>query len=169
MKHPLLPVLALAALVSLGACERKVAVVETVPATPIPEPVAQTKTLETTRLGAAVDDYQREPTAAHKAEVNKTLARLDEEIAELQEYVAKHDGDARAKAAAKLENMQSYRAAEALRFTAAQAGTPIEAARPADDRTGADKARDAAQKVGESVQEGARKAGDAIKDAVHPN
>ncbi len=37
------------------------------------------------------------------------------------------------------------------------------------DRTGADQARSVAHKVGESLQEGVRKTGEAIKDAVHPH
>jgi hypothetical protein len=169
MKLSLLPILASISILGSAACHREIVVTETVPATPIPEPVAKTKTLETSRLGTAIDDYEREPSAAHNAEVKKTLARLDEEIAKLQEYIAKHDGDARAKAAAKLENMQSYRTAEMVRFTAAQAKGAVDAPKSADDRTGADKATDTARKVGNEIQETGRKTGEAIKDAVHPN
>ena len=57
-------VLAVSAL-GFSACERKVVVVETVPATPAPEPVAQTKTFETARLSGAIDRYERESTASH--------------------------------------------------------------------------------------------------------
>ncbi len=167
MKHPLVPALTVCAfLVVLTACDRQVVVVEKAPATPIPEPVAQTKTLETSRLGAAVDAYVRNPSPDHGAAVKTALAKLDGEIAELEEYVTRHDGNARAEASAKLKNLQSYRAAETLRFTAAQAKGAVGVREPADARSGADKVEDSARKVGGSIENAARKTGDAIKDAV---
>ncbi len=165
MKHPLVPILAISSLLGLAACDRQVVVVEK-PSTPIPEPVAQTKTLETSRLGETVDLFEREPTAGNSAAVKKALAELDGEIAELQEYVATHDGDKRVKAAGKLKNLESYRAAETLRFTAAQAKAPLSNREPVDTRSGAEKAEDSAKKVGNSIEDAARKTGDAIKDAV---
>ena len=98
--------------------------------------------------------------------MKKSLAELDGEIAELQEYVTKHDGDERAKAASKLENLQRYLAAETMRFTAAQAKGAVSGREPADGRSGADKAEDSAKKVGNTIENAAEKTGDAIKDAV---
>jgi hypothetical protein len=166
MKLHLLSLLAVGSLLGFTACDRQVVVVEKAPATPLPEPVAQTKTLETARLGGAVDAYEREPSAANGAAVKTALAKLDGEIAELEEYVTKHDGDARAKAEAKLKNLQSYRAAETLRFTAARAKGAVRDREPGDARSGADKVEDSARKVGDSIGNAARKTGDAIKDAV---
>jgi hypothetical protein len=50
------------------------------------EPVAKTKTLETSRLGAAVDSYEREPSAANHADVKKALADLDGESRNLKRW-----------------------------------------------------------------------------------
>lgn len=154
-----------AALYSTG-CERKTVIVEVAPPTPVAEPVARTKTLETSRLGAAVESYQREPTSANHADVKKALADLDGEIAELEALVARRTGNEREEAAVKLRNLQTYRAGEVARFTAAQAKAPLTMHAPADGRTGADKAEDAANRVGNSIEKAARKTGDAIKDAV---
>ena len=164
--HPFtLPVFAAVLLCTLG-CERKTVVIEVPPATPLADPVARTKTMETSRLGAAVDSYEREPSATNHADVKKALADLDGEIAELEALVAKRSGGEREEAALKLRNLQTYRAGEVARFTAAQAKAPLSPAAPRDGRTGAEKVEDAAQRVGNTVEDAARKTGDAIKDAV---
>jgi hypothetical protein len=158
--------LAVIAAVSLLGCERKTVVVEVVPATPIPEPVAKTKTLETHRLGAALDTYERQPTGENHAEVKKAFADLDGEIAELEALVAKRTGSEREEAAVKLKNLQAYRAAETARFTAAQVTAPLAARPAADARSGAEKIEDGAKRVGNSIEDAAKRTGDAIKDAV---
>ena len=158
--------LAFVSCVVLASCDRQVVIVEKVPATPVPIPTTSTKTRETSRLGEAINVFERDPSAANQAAVKKALADLDGEIAELQEYIAKHDGSQRAEAAAKLQNLQSYRAAETVRFTAAQAKGALGIREPADARTGADKAGDTAKKVGNTIEDAARKTGDAIKDVV---
>lgn len=89
---------------------------------PPPEPpVPQTKTLETSRLGTAIDLYERSATAENHADVKKAFAELDGEIAELEALVAQRSGGEREEAAVKLKNLQTYRAKETLRFTAAEA------------------------------------------------
>lgn len=157
---------AVAAALCSTACERKTVVVEVAPPTPVAEPVSRTKTLETSRLGAAVGSYEREPTPTNHADVKKALADLDGEIAELEALVAKRSGSDRNEAAVKLRNLQTYRAGEVARFTAAQATAPLIVPSSGDGRTGADKAEDAAKRVGDSIENAARKTGDAIKDAV---
>lgn len=154
-------------LASVG-CERKTVVIEVPPPTPMAEPVAKTKTLETSRLAGAIDAYETRPGAENSADVKKAFAKLDGEIAELEAYVAKHEGTERAEAAAKLKNMQEYRAAETARFTAVQAKSALSApaSSPVDDRSGAEKAGDAARKAGHEIEDAAKKTGDAIKDAV---
>ncbi|MEA3208332.1 MAG: hypothetical protein QOE70_1389 [Chthoniobacter sp.] len=152
------------ALFSTLGCERKTVVVQVVPPTPMAEPVAKTKTLETSRLGAAVDSYARQSSTENHAEVKKAMADLDGEIAELEVLVAKRSGGEREEAAVKLKNLQSYRAAEMARFTAAQARAPLAAPASGDGRTGAEKVEDAARRVGHGVEDAARKTGDAIKD-----
>jgi len=72
MKPLILP-FAVALLATLG-CERHTIVIETAPATPSPATEAKTRTLETSRLGASVEKYEREPTAGHHADVKKALA-----------------------------------------------------------------------------------------------
>lgn len=155
-------------ILTLVACERKTVVIEIPPATPIPlaEPVARTKTMETARLGEAVDAYQRNPTAENLADAKKAFAKLDGEIAELEAYVAKHSGSERAEAAAKRQNLTAYRTTETARLTAAQAKAPLTPTTPADGRTGAEKLEDSARRVGNTVEGAAKTAGDAIKDAV---
>lgn len=162
MKPCFLPAIAAVFAVTLQGCER----VEVVPATPIPEPVAKTRTLETSRLGAAVDSYERNPRGVTLAEVKKALADLDGEIAELEALVAKRSGGERDEAAAKLRNLQAYRAAETARFTVAQAGATVGVPPVGDARSGAQKVEDGAKRVGNTIDDAAKRAGDAIKDAV---
>lgn len=166
MTHRLLLTLSLMAVVSLVACDRKVVVVEVPPATPMPEPVAKMRTLETSRLGAAVDAYEQRPSEENRADVKKALADLDGEIAELEALVAKRTGGERDEAAVKLKNLQSYRTAETARFTAAQAKAPLGVREPADSRSGAEKLEEGAKRVGNSIEDAAKRTGDAIKDAV---
>jgi hypothetical protein len=161
-----LALFAVAGALAIMGCERKTVLVEVAPATPMADPVAKTKTLETSRLGAAVDAFERQPGAENHAAVKLALADLDGEIAELEALVAKRTGGEREEAAVKLGNLQTYRAAEMLRFTVAQGKAPLAAPASRDGRTGADKMEDAAKRVGDSVGDAARKTGDAIKDAV---
>jgi hypothetical protein len=152
-------------LLTLAACERKTIVIEVPPATPMPEPVSRTETMETHRLDAAVDAFDRNPTAENLADAKKAFAKLDGEIAELEAYVAKHTGSERAEAAAKLHNLTAYRTAETARFTAAQAKAPLTRTAP-DSRTGAEKVEDSARRAGNAIEDAAKNVGDAVKDAV---
>jgi hypothetical protein len=165
MKHfPILGVLAVAFL-ALAACDRNSSTLA--PAgTPIPEPVAKTKTLETSRLADEIDRYDREPTAENAASVKKALASIDGEIAELQGSVAR-GGDGQAEAAAKVRNLESYRETQAARFAAMQAKSGAHTTSPAPDgRSGSDKAEAAAREAGVKIEEGARKAGNAVGNAL---
>ncbi len=151
------------ALFTLG-CERRVVVVETAP-TPASDPVARTETLETSRLGAAVDAFERTPTSENRAAAKKAFAELDGEIAELEEDVAKRTGSEREEAAIKLRNLQAYRTAQTTRFTAAEGKAPAVPPSEPDARTGAEKLENAAERIGDKLEDAARKAGDAIDDA----
>lgn len=165
-RNTILPLLSVSLLL-FTACERKPAVVVTVPTTPLPEPVPKTRTFETARLGAAIDQFERDPSASRQADVKKAMAELDGEIAELEELVAKRTGGERDEAALKLKNLQSYRTAEAARFATAQAKAPIvPTTTTVDPRSGADKVDDAAKRAGHSVEKAVRDVGDALKDAV---
>jgi hypothetical protein len=156
------------AALTFAACDRP-APTAALPAssTPVPEPVAKTKTLETELLGRAVDTYESAPNAANAAAVDKATAKLDGEIAELQERVAKK-GDPEAEMKAK--NLKSYRESEVVRFNVAKAKAAIGVGSPApaapDGRTGADKMRDSAEKAADKVETGAQKAADAIRNVV---
>ncbi len=161
-----LSALTFATAVALVGCDRKTFVVQLDPLTPLPEPIAKTKTLETSRLGTTVDAYLRAPDAENHAAVKRALADLDGEIAELEALVAKRSGGPREEAAVKLRNLQAYRTAEMARFMAGQAVAPLAAPAPTDARTGAEKVEDAAQRTGKSIENAARKTGDAIKDVV---
>ena len=106
------------------------------------------------------------------------FAELDGEIAELNDRVVKTNGTARAEAAAKSANLRKYRDAEMIRFTKAQAFTALDVNPPADSRSGTQKMKDTAAKVGENIEDGTKKVGrtiekgakntgEAIKDATH--
>jgi len=163
----LLSILTVAAAVSFVGCERKTIVIE-VPTTPVPEhPESKTKTLETARLGGAIDAYAQAPNAQNDAAVQKALAELDGEIAELKELVAKRSGESQAEAEAKLRNLQQYRTTETVRFAALQAKAGVTpSVPPVDARSGGEKVEDTARKVGNTIEDAAKKVGDTVKDAV---
>lgn len=155
------------AILTFAACERKTVVVIEQPATPAPEPIARTTTAETIRLATAVDAFEREATSANAAAVNTALAKLDGEIAELQQRVATGNGHAREEAAAKLRNLQEYRAAELARFAAAQLRTNAGAEKVENPARGTgDKLENEARKAGDAVEDAARKTGNALEDLV---
>jgi hypothetical protein len=149
---------------AVAGCERKTVVVEVRPATPLAEPGARTKTFETSQLGAAIDAYERRPTEEHRADVRKAFARLDGEIAELEALAGRRTGTSRDEAAAKLRNLQTYRAAETARFTALQAKVVAGVQTEGDARTGAEKVEDGAKRVGRTLEDAAKRAGEAVKD-----
>ena len=164
------------------ACERKTTAEEPTapasPATQTAEPIAKTSTFETARLGGAIDRFEKTPTVENQASVKLAFTELDGEIAELELRVTKTHGSARAEAAAKAANLQKYRDSEMVRFTKAQIGTAFETTPPADSRSGAQKMKDTAVKVGDTVEDGAEKVGktlekgakntgEAIKEATH--
>lgn len=156
----------LACAIAFPACDHGPTTLTSESSTPIPDPVARTKTAETSRLGEAIDRYEKEPTAGNNAAVKKALAELDGEIAELEERVAKKAGAERDEAAVKSKNLQNYRVAETLRFTQAQAMAGVGAAPQPDARTGAEKLKDSARKAGDAIKDAAKKTGDAIKDGA---
>ncbi len=154
------------ALAFLGpACERKTVVIETRSSEEtVGEPIPRTDTLETKRLGSTIDDFERGPSAENNADVKKAFADLDGEIAELEARVARISGGDRDEAALKLRNLQSYRAAEQLRFTRAQAAANVSPSAIAQPP--APLAEERARKVGETIEDSAIKSGNALKDAL---
>ncbi len=172
-KQLALPIVLTVGLLAFG-CEKKPTVDLTV------KPTTATKTFETSRLGNAIDRYVSSHSAVDAADANKAFAELDGEIAELQERVAKTDGDDRAEAAGKLANLQSYRTKEQVRFSAAKATAPMSTSTPETDvRSGAEKVGDslnraasnvgdAAKDLGHSIGQGIENTGDKIKDATDP-
>lgn len=166
---------------ALTACERKQATENMSP--PInptmqsASPVAQTSTFETSRLGLAIDTFEKAPTVENQSTVKLAFAKLDGEIAELQDRAVKTGGSDHAEALAKSRSLQVYRDAEMLRFTKDQDRLALDANPPVDSRTGAQKVKDAAVNVGDKVEDGAqkvgrtldkaaRKTGDAIEDVT---
>jgi hypothetical protein len=166
MKAQLFPVFLVGLAFATSGCERKPTVVEPSPSTPVLDVEPKTKTLETMKLGRAVDVYEREPTTEHAADVKKALADLDGEIAELEALVAKRSGAEREEAAVKLRNLQTYRATQVMRFNVAQAKPGIPAPEERNGRTGAEKVEDAARRAGQSIEDAAKKTGDAVEDAA---
>lgn len=138
-----------------------------VEATPIPEPVAKTNTLETRRLGGAIDAYEQMPNAVTSSAVKKTMADLDGEIAELEARAAKTSGSEKDEAEMKRRNLTEYRDTQKARFELLQVKGSVGVARePATDaRSAEQKARDAAKDVGDKVEAGAKRAGDTLEKA----
>jgi hypothetical protein len=124
--------------------------------------VARTETFETHALRKEIDAYEGTPSTAQGARVDKAFAEIDGEIAELVEYIAKHRGEDRAEAERKLVNLRAYRDAEKVRFTTLQAKAPVREAgvivEPKSDGT--------AEKVGEKIDQAARKVEDGLRDAA---
>jgi hypothetical protein len=85
---------------TFAACERKS--VTEAPALPINPPVqpaaplAITTTFETGRLRAVIDTFEKAPTAENHSSVKLAFAKLDSEIAELEDRVVKTNGTDRA-------------------------------------------------------------------------
>jgi hypothetical protein len=176
---------------SLASCERKpgtgdptlapnpnqAAGPSELPAGPVSEaPVAATKTLETVRLADAIDAFEKEPTVANHSSVKLAFAKLDGEIAELEDRVVKTSGSERAEAATKLDNLQKYRDAQLIRFPKSQDETALDGKppvfRPAppqntvDSRSATQKAEDTATQVGDKLEDGARRVGEKVEDGA---
>jgi hypothetical protein len=176
-----LTALALTAL-AFTACERKSANREpTLPVNPTAElamPVVQVTTFETVRLAATIDMYEKNPTMDNHSSVNLAFAKLDGEIAELQDRVVRATGSDRTEPTAKLNNLQRYRDSEMIRFTKAQDAVALNANPPVDSRSATQKMDDAAaiveekvvdgsKRVGRTLAKSARNTGDAIKETTH--
>jgi len=132
-----------------------------------PDPVSQTTPFERTRLGAAIDTFEKTASVDNQSSVKLDFAEVDVDIANLVDRVVKTDGSDRAEAAARLNNLQTYHDAEMTRFTNDQTAAGFDANSPADGRSGAQKVKDAAKKVGKTLEKAAKDTGDAIKDATH--
>jgi hypothetical protein len=170
MKYPFWPTLAVAAALTLPGCGRAKVALGAAPPTPVAKPVSGTRTLETSRLGEAVDKYAREQNPENDAAVRQAMAKLDSEIAGLEELIANRHGKQREDAGAKMRNFIAYRSAETTRFAAVQAGVPLAPPDPSDAGAGPEKIEGAttatatATTTGSAVEEAAR---NAIKEAAH--
>ncbi len=118
------------------------------------KPTAETANVETTRLGSAIDTYIRTPNNSQSASVDEAFAELDGEIAELDRQVAGASGEQRSEAKAKADNLREYRDKERVRYTEAQA------------RARAQAVKEETAKLGDRVEEGAKRAGEGVKDAA---
>jgi len=158
--------LLLTTLVAVG-CNRqpRVVIVE-----PSPPPVARLETMETQLLGRESDLFEQTPSAEQSARVQRAIAQLDGEIAELVEIVARESGTPRAEADRKLNDLRRYRAAEGARFLRLQALAPSMAT-PIPSQTAVTQADGTLERVGEKldkagdkIQDAARAVGDAVRD-----
>ena len=157
MNFPSLPAQTIATALVFFGCERITVVVEILPATPIAEPIAKTKTPETLRLGSAVDDFEREPSENNYTSVKRALAGLDEGDCRSGGGGCQEERKRTSRSGVKQKNLQAYRTAEGARFTAAQAKAPLSAPPSADARTGAGKSEDTANRVGNTIADAAQK------------
>lgn len=145
----IVPILSVAFVVLLSACEKKA---EVTPVTPAPQ--AATSTFETARLSSAIDAYAAAPNDTSAATVDKAFAELDGEIAELSQRVARTSGAEQTEAQTKLSNLKEFRDKEMMRYTEAQAKATTSAL------------KDGAKDVGETIKEAGHDAGEGIKDAA---
>ncbi len=132
----------------------------------MPRPASDLKTLETSRLGRAIDTYSQEATPLNRADVEKAFAELNGEIAELEERARTTTGSDRDEALAKARSLTAYKHAEELRFTAVRVLPNGDALPPVDTRSGAQKIEDGAKDAASSVEDAAKDAADAIGDAM---
>lgn len=142
-------------LVFIASCERKAETTTAVPTVEAQPPVARTSTAETDELRDAIDRFIVAPTTEGAAEVQRSFAELDLEIAELQEDVVKEDDtQEKAEAEVKRRNLVQYRDAERKRFTEAQvtAGVPVLEPKKED--------------LGHEIKEELKDTGEKIKDTL---
>jgi predicted amino acid racemase len=132
-----------ALIAGFSACEKKPQVVE--------KPTASLSTVETNRVGSAVDAYIASPTEAQAANVERAFSELDSEIAELDQRVSQSSGDEREEARTKSAQLQSYRDKEKARFTEARVRSKVET----ETSSAGSKIEAAAEKIGDSVKDAA--------------
>lgn len=85
-----------------------------------PAPSEKLNTLETANGEAAVDSYEKNPTAQNKSDVDAALSELDGEIHELEGRVASKQGVEKAEAEAKLDLLKRQRDELSRDFTKAK-------------------------------------------------
>ena len=85
-------------------------------------PRPDTGAIEVTRLGSAIDRYEKQPTRARAADVNAALAKLGGEIAKLANHITRTTGTERAQAEQKFIRLRCCRDIEQVRFTDVQTG-----------------------------------------------
>jgi hypothetical protein len=136
-------------------------------------PRSELRTRETAHLGETIDHFEQAPSPETAAQVQKAFADLDSEIAELQLRATRVIGADQSETTAKYSALSVYRAQEALRFAQAQAANPQSTLRPSANMptskptTAVEDLEHTAQETGRSIERGAKKTGEAIKDALH--
>ncbi len=174
-KIPLFAVLTVASALTFTGCEKKPTA--EAPATATEAPVAKTKTFETVHVSAAIDAYISAPSDDKAAAVDRALAELEGEIAELRQQIAKASGDEHVEVGTKIQNLSEFHTKEKARYTTAKAGAAVGAVKEeaekaadavkdgADDA--ADDAKDATEDAKEAIKDAAHKTGDAVKETAH--
>ena len=159
--------LGIAALATVG-CDRKPQIIVTVPATPLPMPVARTATFETRALQKEIDAFDRDPSQTQFARVRKAFVEIDGEIEELVEHVAEKSGGAREEAARKLSDLLAYRTAEHNRFLRLESRTQLQDRGYATDiaATPTPRVERGAERLGEKIDDAARKVEGGLRDAA---
>ena len=138
------------------SCERKSeTVVEARVEEPIKaEPTSATTTSETTGLERAIEAYRANPTEQNGAGVDKALAELDLEIAELKQKGATATGNEKIETDKKLSDLQAYRNKQRAKYIGEKAKAAAASAGEA--------IKNATEDVGRAIE----KTGEAVKKAV---
>ncbi len=174
---PLFAVLTVASALAFTGCEKKPTVENAAPGAVTEAPVAKTKTFETIHVSAAIDAYVNAPSDDKAAAVDRALAELEGEIAELRERIAKASGDEHVEVGTKIQNLTEFHTKEKARYTAAKVGAAVGAVKEDADKAAdtvkdgaadaADDAKDAAHDAKEAIKDAAHKTGDAVKEGAH--
>lgn len=135
------------------SCERKSeTVVEARVEEPIKaEPTSATTTSETTGLERAIEAYRANPTEQNGAGVDKALAELDLEIAELKQKGATATGNEKIETDKKLSDLQAYRNKQRAKYIGEKAKAAAVSAGEAIKNATEDVGR-AIEKTGEAVK-----------------
>lgn len=156
MKNIFFLPITLTALALFSACEEKKG--------PVEKPVADTENMETMRLGSTVDAYVANPTAENAADVDRAMAALDSEIAELDQKAPRMSGNEAAEARAKAANLREYKAKEQARFIQAKANAGVQESTRSGERVG-ERIENAAERTGEAVKDAAQSVKESAQDA----
>ena len=144
------------------ACDRQPAAIrETTPRPYVPNSLANIGKLENGALRTEIAAFERSSSAVNAARVKKVFADIELEFAELNELLATKIADERAESADKLAELRAQLDAAQSRFQRLEALASPKPSEISDQQS----RKGTAEKIGEKVDEAARKVGNKLRDA----